>query len=121
MSNERWLGWAGIPYHQPTSYGLRDSSSHSPQGPTGTGWGANNIIRSYEVIAWGQSQSTGAYWYDAFDPAFGPIILNQTTSNGTPAGTYNFRGYPPYAGGSTTSPDYTVPVLNVIFADVVHN
>lgn len=117
MSNERWLGWAGIPYHQPTSYGLRDSSSHSPQGPTGTGWGANNIIRSYEVIAWGQSQSTGAYWYDAFDPAFGPIILNQTTSNGTPAGTYNFRGYPPYAGGSTTSPDYTVPVLNVIFAD----
>ena len=27
------------------------------------------------------------------------------------------EGYPPYAGGSTTSPDYTVPVLNVIFAD----
>ena len=124
INNERWLGWAGIPFQQPTSYGLRTQAGiniYSPNGVSG-GWNANlggsSFPRWLKVIAWGQSQPNGAYWFDNMDPSAFPTGFNVSTAgNGINTGLYSFRGFPPYAGGSFTSPDYSVPVLNVIFAD----
>ena len=118
IADERWLSWAGIPFQQPTPRGLRTSWSISMNNG-GSGYnsnscpGANCCPRPFMVSAWGQSQPNGANWYDGFDPSIGSIFI----SSGSLAGTYQFKGYPPYAGGSFSSPDYSVPVLNVLFTD----
>ena len=122
MSDERWVSWAGIPYQQPTPRGLKNYTPVSLNN-NGAGYsssscpGANCCPRSFQVTAWGQSgisgYGNGANWYDGWDPAIGNIYI----SSGSLAGTYQFRGYPPYAGGSFVSPDYSIPVLNVLFTD----
>ena len=124
MADERWLNWAGIPFQQPTPRGLRATSSISMDN-NGLGYSsssypaANYCPRPLLLTAWGQSQPNGANWYDGFDPAIGNIYISSgsLSTAGGAAGTYQFRGYPPYAGGSFTAPDYSVPVLNVLFTD----
>lgn len=125
MSDERWVSWAGIPYQQPTPRGLKDWTPASLNN-NGAGYNSstctpsnqgNCIPRIFQVTAWGQSGAAGygngANWYDGWDPAMGNIYI----SSGSLAGTYQFRGYPPYAGGSFVAPDYSIPVLNVLFTD----
>ena len=122
MSDERWVSWAGIPFQQPTPRGLKDgwsiSFTNNGNGYTSSSCpGANCCPRPIQVTAWGQSGASGwgngANWYDGWDPAVGNLYI----SSGSLAGTYQFRGYPPYAGGSFTAPDYSIPVLNVLFTD----
>ena len=122
IADERWVSWAGIPFQQPTPRGLRDTWSGSFDN-NGNGYtssscpGANCCPRFIQLTAWGQSDpggyGNGANWYDSWDPSVGNLYI----SSGSLAGTYQFRGYPPYAGGSFITPDYSIPVLNVLFTD----